>query len=44
MKVRFTDSAKSDLRSIVSYSKRKFGTPQAVKYVIRLKDQVRSLS
>lgn len=44
MKVQFTDRAESDLRAIVTYSKRSFGHQQAVKYVTQLREQVRSLS
>ena len=44
MKVQFTDRARSDLRAIVTYSKRSFGHQQAVKYVTQLREQVRSLS
>jgi toxin ParE1/3/4 len=44
MKVQFTDRARSDLRAIVTYSKKSFGNQQAVKYVTQLREQVRSLS
>jgi toxin ParE1/3/4 len=44
MNVQFTDRARSDLRSIVTYSKRKFGSQQAAIYVTQLKELVRLLS
>ena len=44
MEFQFTDRAKSDLHSIVTYTKKNFSSQQAVTYVTQLREQAISLA